>query len=65
VPIDRVYGFNGKRTSDSFASCLAASVDAVKDPIMNLMNINTDTANVVTTLLRLGFSIETCALICS
>lgn len=65
VKIDQVRGFDGNRTSDSLASLLASSVDAVKDPILNLMNINVDTANVVTTLLRLGFSIETCALICS
>lgn len=65
VNMDRMRGFDGNRTSDSLASLLASSVDAVKDPILNLMNINIDTANVVTTLLRLGFSIETCALICS
>mgnify|MGYP004633244721 CR=1 FL=1 len=51
--------------SNNLASLLAASVDAVKDPILNLININTDTANMVTSLLRMGFEIETVSLLCS
>lgn len=51
--------------SNNLASLLAASVDAVKDPILNLININTNTANLVVAMLRMGFSIETVSLFCS
>lgn len=60
VPLDQEFSLDGvTRVSNILASYLAASVDAVKDPILNLMNINMDTANVATTLVRLGFSVET------
>ena len=51
--------------SNNLAALLAASVDAVKDPILNLININIDTANVVTALLRMGFTLETVSLLAS
>lgn len=38
------------------AELLAASVDAVKDPVLNYLNINTYTANVAALLARLGYS---------
>lgn len=51
--------------SNNLASLLAASVDAVKDPILNLININQATANLVTSMLRMGFSLKTVSLLCS
>ena len=60
VPIDREFGFDGvTRISNSLAAFLAASVDAVKDPILNLMNINMTTVNVASAMTRLGFTTET------
>ena len=50
--------------SNNLAALLAASVDAVKDPILNLININIDTANLVTSLLRMGFNMQTVSLLC-
>lgn len=54
----------GEFISNNLASFLAASVDAVKDPILNLININQATANFVTSMIRMGFSIKTVALLC-
>ena len=51
--------------SKNIASCLAASVDAVKDPVLNFMNLNTFTCNVAMTLLRLGYDIDTMGLFLS
>lgn len=60
------YLYDGdNRVSSYLASLLAASVDAVKDPVLNLMNINMDTVNVLVTLLRLGVDLETSALFLS
>jgi hypothetical protein len=38
------------------AELLAASVDAVKDPVLNYLNITSVTANVAALLARLGYS---------
>ena len=57
--IDNIYSNDGITYQSSIlASLLAASVDAVKDPILNLANINLDTANIVTSMIRMGFSLE-------
>ena len=57
--IDNIYSNDGiTYQSNILASLLAASVDAVKDPILNLANINLDTVNIVTSMIRLGFSLE-------
>ena len=56
--IDPIYGFDGTPISDNIAAFLAASVDAVKDPILNLMNINMKTVNSAMILARMGFNIE-------
>lgn len=37
---------------------LAASVDAVKDPVLNFMNLNTKTADSAAMLARLGYSMD-------
>jgi len=56
--IDSLYGFDGTPISDNIAAFLAASVDAVKDPILNLMNVNMKTVNAVMMMARMGFNIE-------
>lgn len=40
------------------AEFLAASVDAVKDPVLKDLNINTLTANIAASLARLGYDLE-------
>lgn len=45
-------------TSLNVAEFLAASVDAVKDPVLNYLNLNTITADAGAMLARLGFSTE-------
>lgn len=49
----------------TLGSLVAASADAVKDPILNLMNINTATANVLMTMVRLGVPFETAGMFLS
>jgi hypothetical protein len=44
------------------AQFLAASVDAVKDPVLNLLNINLKSVNLAVTLARMGFDIQTISL---
>lgn len=64
--IDSMYTLDGSALiSSNLAALLAASVDAVKDPILNLININMDTVNTVTSLLRMGFNMSTVSLLCS
>ena len=46
-------------------SLVAASADAAKDPVLNLMNINKDTANILNTAIRLGIPFEDAALLLS
>ena len=45
-------------TALSLAEFLSASVDAVKDPVLNFMNLNTITADSGAVLARLGYSME-------
>ena len=57
--IDQEYGLdNATRISSLLAQFLASSVDAVKDPVLNLLNINMDTVNIAVTLARLGHDLE-------
>lgn len=52
---------NAPVDSDTFlmmAEFLAASVDAVKDPVLNFLNLNTITADSGALLARLGYSME-------
>lgn len=49
---------NGVDTSLSVAELLAASVDAVKDPVLNYLNLNTITADAGAMLARLGYTME-------
>lgn len=63
--IDPAYDESGNRVSSNLAAFLAASVDAVKDPVLNLVNVNINTANILMTLSRLGFDTETICLLLS
>lgn len=63
--IDRLKAHNGSLISKNLASLLAASVDAVKDPVLNFMNLNTFTCGPAMVLARLGFDIDTIGLIMS
>ena len=60
--IDPIYGYSGERVSRILAQLLAASVDAVKDPVLNLLNINLKSVNLAVTLARMGFDIQTISL---
>lgn len=60
---DAIDSFDGTLISKNIASFLAASVDAVKDPVLNFLNLNTVTANPAMTLIRLGFDTNTVGLI--
>lgn len=42
----------------NMAQFLAASVDAVKDPVLNFLNLNTITADPAALLVRLGYNME-------
>ena len=56
--LDSMYGKDGALISKTIAGFLAASVDAVKDPVLNHMNLNTFTANTAMLLARLGFDTD-------
>lgn len=49
---------NNVEVLKSLAQMLAASVDAVKDPVLNYLNINTITADAAGMLLRLGYTTD-------
>lgn len=50
-------------TEATTAGFLAASVDAVKDPVLNFMNLNSLTANTGALLARIGFDTDDIALL--
>ena len=47
---------NGKSIKRTLAELLAAAVDAVKDPVLNFLNLNSITADAAAMLARLGYS---------
>ena len=60
VAIDNVMSLDKKtRISEVLASLLASSVDAVKDPVLNLFNINMTTVNIAIAMVRLGIPLDT------
>ncbi len=62
--IDNIYALDGfTYIGKNNAGFLAASVDAVKDPVLNFMNLNTYTANVAMVLSRLGFDPDSIGLL--
>ena len=63
--LDPLKGKNGSLISKTIAGFLAASVDAVKDPVLNFMNLNTFTAGAAMVLARLGFDSDSIGLLLS
>ena len=54
VEIDAQKDIEGNFIGKTLGSLVASAADAVKDPVLNLMNINSDTVNILNTLIRLG-----------
>lgn len=65
VEVDRRFDANNQLIGKTLGSLVASAADAVKDPVLNLNNINNQTANVLTTMLRLGIVYEDAALLLS
>lgn len=65
MQIDKKYDNEGTLIGKTLGSLVSASADAVKDPILNLMNINMTTAGMLNTMLRLGMTFEDAALFLS
>lgn len=65
MDIDPQTDSKGNVIGKTLGSLVASAADAVKDPVLNLMNINSTTANVLTSLIRLGMPFETAALFLS
>ena len=63
--LDLLRGKDGSLISKTIAGFLAASVDAVKDPVLNYMNLNTFTAGPAMVLARLGFNSDSIGLFLS
>lgn len=53
---DLIHSPVGRDSSRTVAEFLAASVDAVKDPVLNFLNLNTHTADSGALLARLGYN---------
>ena len=61
--LDNIVALDGfTLISKNIAGFLAASVDAVKDPVLNYMNLNTCTSGVAMLLARLGFDSDSIGL---
>lgn len=65
VEIDPVLNRKGQYIGKILGSLVASAADAVKDPVLNLMNINGTTAATLCTMIRLGIPFETAALFLS
>ena len=66
VEIDKTYNdAQVERIGKTLGSLVSASADAVKDPILNLMNINTTTLKVLCAALRTGLEFDTIATLLS
>ena len=63
--IDSTLDSQGNLIGKTLGSLVSASADAVKDPVLNLMNINMTTAGMLNTMLRLGMSFNDAALFLS
>lgn len=55
---DLIKAPEGRNPSLTIAEFLASSVDAVKDPVLNYLNLNKNTANAGALLARLGYTAE-------
>lgn len=58
MAVDPMYDTRGSIIGKKLAALVGASTDAVKDPVLNLMNVNMSTANILTTMIRLGMPFE-------
>lgn len=65
MQIDMKYDREGTLIGKTLGSLVSASADAVKDPILNLMNVNMTTAGMLNTMLRLGVTFNDAALFLS
>ncbi len=65
MPIDVRFDNSGQSVGKVLGSLVASAADAVKDPVLNLMNINSNTANVLNALIRLGMPFDDAALFLS
>ena len=65
MELDPRFDTEGNNIGNVLGSLVGASADAVKDPILNLMNINMNTANILNALLRLGMSFKEAAMFLS
>lgn len=65
MQIDQKYDSEGTLIGKTLGSLVSASADAVKDPILNLMNVNMTTAGMLNTMLRLGMTFNDAALFLS
>lgn len=62
---DAKYDRNGQLIGKTLGCLVASAVDAVKDPVLNLMNINGNTANYLNALVRMGMPFDDAALFLS
>lgn len=58
VRVDDMFSFDQSLMSKTLGSYVGASADAVKEPVFDLVNINTQTVNAFFTLLRMGMPEE-------
>lgn len=65
MTVDPRYDRKGNLIGKTLGSLVASAADAVKDPILNLMNINSNTSSILNTLIRLGMDFDTAALFLS
>lgn len=65
MQVDAKFDKDGNLIGKTLGSLVSASADAVKDPILNLMNVNMTTAGMLNTMLRLGMTFNDAALFLS
>jgi hypothetical protein len=65
MDFDMRKSWDGELIGKTLGSLVGASADAVKDPILNLMNVNKETVNVLNTLARFGMPFDQVALFIS
>ena len=63
--LDATFNDNGQYIGKVLGEMVASSADAVKDPVLNLMNINVETVNILNSLIRLGIPFKTAAMFLS
>ena len=65
VEIDPTKNSRGEYIGKILGSLVASAADAVKDPVLNLMNINSTTAPILTTMIRMGIPFEVASMLIS